>query len=77
MFSKCYQLLVVNVGLYFILFRTILIANNVMVLSKEVAPNFSASDVAKIKKFSRQKTVRYFNFVLQFSARGALAQELL
>nr|QIC49963.1 DNA replication licensing factor MCM3-like protein [Actinia equina] len=36
-------------------FRTVLIANNVQVMSKEVAPNFSAADVAKIKKFSRSK----------------------
>ena len=34
-------------------FRTILIACNVIVLSKEVAPLFSAKDVAKIKRFSR------------------------
>jgi hypothetical protein len=33
-----------------------LIANNVQLLSKEMAPLFSAEDVAKIKKFSRQKT---------------------
>ena len=33
-------------------FRTILIACNVIVLSKEVAPLFSAKDVAKIKRFS-------------------------
>lgn len=36
-------------------FRTILIANNIQTLSKEVTPSFSAEDVAKIKKFSRQK----------------------
>ncbi len=38
-------------------FRTILIANNIRQLSKEVTPNFTASDVAKIKKFSNQKAV--------------------
>lgn len=41
-------------------FRTILIANNVQLLSKEMAPLFSAEDVAKIKKFSRQKTTDVF-----------------
>ncbi|XP_064596970.1 zygotic DNA replication licensing factor mcm3-like [Liolophura sinensis] len=42
-------------------FRTILIANNIQLLSKEVAPMFSAEDVAKIKKFSRQKNVDVFD----------------
>lgn len=41
-------------------FRTILIANNVQLLSKEMAPLFSAEDVAKIKKFSRQKNTDVF-----------------
>lgn len=36
-------------------FRTILIANNVKVMSKEVQPNFSPEDLTKIKKFSRSK----------------------
>uniref|UniRef100_A0A8C5MQG7 DNA replication licensing factor MCM3 n=1 Tax=Leptobrachium leishanense TaxID=445787 RepID=A0A8C5MQG7_9ANUR len=34
-------------------FRTILIACNVMQMSKEVSPVFSAEDLAKIKKFSK------------------------
>ena len=34
-------------------FRTVIIANNVIVLSKEAAPLFSARDVAKIKRFCR------------------------
>ncbi|XP_069105784.1 zygotic DNA replication licensing factor mcm3-like [Argopecten irradians] len=41
-------------------FRTIMIANNVQLLSKEMAPMFSADDVAKIKKFSRQKHTDVF-----------------
>lgn len=41
-------------------FRTILIANNVQLLSKEMTPIFSAEDVAKIKKFSRQKNTDVF-----------------
>ena len=36
-------------------FRTVLIANNVQVMSKEVAPTYTAADVSKIKKFSRNK----------------------
>nr|XP_006643273.1 PREDICTED: maternal DNA replication licensing factor mcm3-like [Lepisosteus oculatus] len=34
-------------------FRTTLLANNIKLLSKEMAPTFSADDVGKIKKFSR------------------------
>ncbi|XP_060772063.1 MCM3 minichromosome maintenance deficient 3 (S. cerevisiae), like [Neoarius graeffei] len=34
-------------------FRTILLANNVMLMSKEIVPTFSADDVAKIKKFCK------------------------
>ncbi|KAI0207386.1 Zygotic DNA replication licensing factor mcm3 [Lamellibrachia satsuma] len=41
-------------------FRTILIANNIAHLSKEAAPHFTAKDVAKIRKFSRQKKVDVF-----------------
>lgn len=36
-------------------FRTVLIANHIHVMSKEISPNFSASDVSNIKKFSRRK----------------------
>ncbi|KAH3709484.1 DNA replication licensing factor MCM3-like [Dreissena polymorpha] len=42
-------------------FRTILLANNVQLMSKEVSPTFSAEDVAKIKKFSRQKNIDVFD----------------
>nr|AAA80227.1 MCM3 [Xenopus laevis] len=34
-------------------FRTILLANNIKLMSKEIAPTFSADDVAKIKKFCK------------------------
>ncbi|XP_030627514.1 DNA replication licensing factor MCM3-like [Chanos chanos] len=34
-------------------FRTILLASNVKLMSKEIVPNFSADDIAKIKKFSK------------------------
>lgn len=36
-----------------ILCRTILLANNVKPMSKEIVPTFSADDVAKIKKFCK------------------------
>ncbi|XP_046839242.1 zygotic DNA replication licensing factor mcm3-like [Xenia sp. Carnegie-2017] len=36
-------------------FRTIVIANNIKVLSKEVAPIYTARDVSKIKRLSRHK----------------------
>ncbi|XP_068090838.1 maternal DNA replication licensing factor mcm3-like [Hyperolius riggenbachi] len=34
-------------------FRTILLANNIKLMSKEIAPTFSADDVSKIKKFCK------------------------
>jgi len=36
-------------------FRTLLISNNVSLLSKEVTPNITGEDVQKCKKFSKQK----------------------
>merc|ERR1719225_1248855 len=36
-------------------FRTIVIANNVKLMSKEVTPNITGEDVQKCKKFSKQK----------------------
>ncbi|XP_076457176.1 zygotic DNA replication licensing factor mcm3-like [Babylonia areolata] len=36
-------------------FRTILIANNISLMSKELSPVFSVDDISKIKQFSRQK----------------------
>jgi len=34
-----------------------MIANNIQLLSKEATPNFSAQDIVKIRKFSKQKGV--------------------
>lgn len=42
-------------------FRTVLIANNIKTMSKEVSPTFSATDLAKIKKFSRSKSIDVFD----------------
>jgi len=44
-------------------FRTILIANNIKVMSKEVQPNFSPEDLTKIKKFSRSKSEDVFELL--------------
>ena len=36
-------------------FRTVVIANNITLLSKEVTPNITGKDVHECKKFSKQK----------------------
>ncbi|KAM8966436.1 maternal DNA replication licensing factor mcm3 isoform 2-T2 [Pelodytes ibericus] len=41
-------------------FRTILLANHIKPMSKEIAPTFSADDVAKIKKFCQAHTKDIF-----------------
>ena len=41
-------------------FRTVVIASNIELLNKEASPRFSADDISKIKKFSRQKNVNVF-----------------
>ena len=50
-------------------FRTVLIANYIKTLSKEISPTFSSSDLAKIKKFSRSKSIvseLLFDFQMYF-----------
>ncbi|XP_037607493.1 DNA replication licensing factor MCM3 [Sebastes umbrosus] len=42
-------------------FRTIMIACHVKQMSKEVSPNFSADDVAKIRSFSRSRSLDVFD----------------
>ena len=56
-FCQLIVILVVSFSIPLLNPRTILLANNVQVMSKEVAPNYTASDVSKIKKFSRNKRV--------------------
>ncbi|XP_029634738.1 DNA replication licensing factor MCM3 [Octopus sinensis] len=58
-------------------FRTILIANNVQLLSKEISPVFSADDVAKIKKFSRQKNVDVFELLSKSMAPSIHGHEYI
>ena len=36
-------------------FRTVVIANNVVLMSKEVSPHFSAKDVTQIKRFCKKR----------------------
>ncbi len=43
--------------------RTVLIANNVQILNKEVDFLFTSEDVKKIKKFAHQKQVVSYSFV--------------
>ncbi|KAM8846084.1 DNA replication licensing factor MCM3 [Synchiropus picturatus] len=42
-------------------FRTIMIACHVKQMSKEVSPNFSADDIAKIRNFSRLRSIDVFD----------------
>ncbi|KAM9307811.1 maternal DNA replication licensing factor mcm3 [Gastrophryne carolinensis] len=42
-------------------FRTILLANNIKLMTKEIAPTFSADDVAKIKKFCKAHSKDIFD----------------
>ncbi|XP_068564804.1 DNA replication licensing factor MCM3 [Cebidichthys violaceus] len=42
-------------------FRTIMIACHIKPMSKEVSPNFSADDVAKIRNFSRNRSLDVFD----------------
>lgn len=58
-------------------FRTILIANNIQILSKEITPSFSAEDVAKIKKFSRQKNVDVFELLSKSMAPSIHGHEYI
>ncbi|KAK7075067.1 MCM DNA helicase complex subunit [Halocaridina rubra] len=44
-------------------FRTILLANNVILMSKEVTPDISSDDVRKCKVFSKQKGVDIFELL--------------
>ena len=52
------------IKIFFDLYRTVLIANNVQVLNKEVDFLFTTEDVKKIKKFAHQKGGVSFLFLL-------------
>lgn len=44
-------------------FRTIILANNIQLLSKETVPNFTAEDIAKIRTFSQNKREDVFELL--------------
>ncbi|CAG5124843.1 unnamed protein product [Candidula unifasciata] len=58
-------------------FRTILIANNVSLLSKEVAPLFSADDVARIKRFAKNKKHDAFELLAKSMAPSIHGHEYI
>ncbi|XP_072028727.1 zygotic DNA replication licensing factor mcm3-like [Amphiura filiformis] len=58
-------------------FRTILLANHVKLLSKEVVPLFSADDVVKIRKFSRNKKQDVFEVLAQSLAPSIHGHEYI
>ncbi|XP_073251050.1 DNA replication licensing factor MCM3-like isoform X1 [Porites lutea] len=58
-------------------FRTVLIANHIQVMSKEIAPHFSASDVSNVKKFSRRKKQDVFETLAQSLAPSIHGHEYI
>jgi len=63
-----------------ILCRTIMLANNVKLMSKEIVPTFSADDLAKIKKFCKAHSkVRetHVGFILNLAAILMLDRRVL
>jgi len=58
-------------------FRTIMIANSISLLSKEVAPMFSAEDVAKIKKFGKDKKHDVFEVLARSLAPSIHGHEFI
>ncbi|XP_078085447.1 zygotic DNA replication licensing factor mcm3-like [Mustelus asterias] len=58
-------------------FRTILIACNVRLMSKEVSPMFSADDVAKIKKFSKSRSKDIFEQIARSLAPSIHGHEYI
>ncbi|XP_074607666.1 zygotic DNA replication licensing factor mcm3-like isoform X1 [Acropora palmata] len=58
-------------------FRTVLIANHIQVMSKEIAPKFSASDISNIKKFSRSKKTDVFETLAQSLAPSIHGHEYI
>ncbi|RWS05591.1 zygotic DNA replication licensing factor mcm3-like protein [Dinothrombium tinctorium] len=58
-------------------FRTILIANNIQLLSKEVSPLISSADVQKCKRFSRQKNQDVFELLARSLAPSIHGHDLV
>ncbi|KAK3878636.1 hypothetical protein Pcinc_016737 [Petrolisthes cinctipes] len=58
-------------------FRTILLANNVILMNKEVSPQISTDDVHKCKKFSKQKNVDVFEMLAKSLAPSIHGHEYI
>ncbi|XP_041466825.1 zygotic DNA replication licensing factor mcm3-like [Lytechinus variegatus] len=58
-------------------FRTIIIANHVQLLSKETVPNFTAEDIAKIRKFSQDKKEDVFELLAKSLAPSIHGHEYI
>ncbi|KAK3869332.1 hypothetical protein Pcinc_025353 [Petrolisthes cinctipes] len=58
-------------------FRTILLANNVILMNKEVSPQISTDDVHKCKKFSKQKNVEVFEMLAKSLAPSIHGHEYI
>ncbi|KAK3877533.1 hypothetical protein Pcinc_017757 [Petrolisthes cinctipes] len=58
-------------------FRTILLANNVILINKEVSPQISTDDVHKCKKFSKQKNVDVFEMLAKSLAPSIHGHEYI
>ncbi|XP_071496068.1 zygotic DNA replication licensing factor mcm3-like [Diadema antillarum] len=58
-------------------FRTIIIANNIRLLSKETVPNFTAEDIAKIRTFSQNKREDVFELLAKSLAPSIHGHEYI
>ncbi|KAK3890083.1 hypothetical protein Pcinc_005953 [Petrolisthes cinctipes] len=58
-------------------FRTILLANNVILMNKEVSRQISTDDVHKCKKFSKQKNVDVFEMLAKSLAPSIHGHEYI
>ncbi|PKU44801.1 maternal dna replication licensing factor mcm3-like isoform x3 [Limosa lapponica baueri] len=56
---------------------TIMLANNIKLMSKEIAPTFSADDVAKIKKFCKAQTKDIFDHLSKSLAPNVHGHEYI
>ncbi|XP_056186064.1 maternal DNA replication licensing factor mcm3-like [Falco biarmicus] len=57
--------------------RTIMLANNIKLMSKEIAPTFSTDDVAKIKKFCKTQTKDIFDHLSKSLAPNVHGHEYI
>ena len=57
--------------------RTILIATHIKAISKDVEPLFSADDIRKMRKFSRQKNIDVFEMLARSLAPSIHGHEYI